>query len=125
MTPEGLIKQSVCDYLSLRQDIMFWNQESVGQFDVRTRKFRKKKSKYQRNGVPDVFILMKCYGLLVWVGMEIKSKTGRQTDSQKEFQRDLEKLIGPGYYFIIRSPEEARDALLQVQKRVKSMLSFE
>ena len=107
---ESEIKREICDYLALRRDLFFWVQESQGTFDPRKKIFRKKNSKYQKNGVPDINVFMKFHTWpLVYVGLEVKRKKGVQTPSQLEFEIDFKKF--GGFYFVIRSSEDARKAL--------------
>ena len=44
-----------------------------------------------------------------FVGIEVKTRTGRQSESQKAFERALTK--AGGVYLLARSPEEAVSAL--------------
>jgi hypothetical protein len=47
----------------------------------------------------------------LWIGIEMKSKTGRQRESQARFQRAVEK--AGGIYIIARSAEQAIQCLEQ------------
>lgn len=44
-----------------------------------------------------------------WVGIEVKTETGKQRDAQIAFQRVIE--VAGGIYIVARSPEEAVDQL--------------
>lgn len=48
-----------------------------------------------------------CMGL--WFGIEMKTATGRQRESQKVFQRNIER--AGGVYFIARTAQEAVDGV--------------
>lgn len=121
MTPEGQIKNQICEYLSLRKDVFFWVQESQGTFDSKRGIFRKKNSKYQMNGIPDILCMVKIGTLPpIFVGLEVKSKKGSQTDSQKQFEKAYKSFGGP--YFVVRSPEETKDALIQAIAYIKGQI---
>lgn len=121
MTPEGLIKRQICEYLELRSDIFFWNQESIGQFNKKRGIFLKKKSRFQKNGVPDIICLIRVGTLPpIMIGLEVKSPKGKQTESQMEFERDY-KTFG-GFYYVVRSPAEASRALSDATQLIKSRI---
>ncbi len=121
MSPEGAIKKAICDYLSYRYDCFFWIQESQGTFDPRTRRFRKKKSEYQRNGIPDILLCLKVLNFPpVLIGLEVKTKTNKQTDSQIKFEKDF-KAFG-GFYFVVRSVSDVFDALDLATQQIKSTI---
>lgn len=116
MTPEGDIKKSICDYLAYRSDLRFWVQESQGTYDPNAGKFRKKKSKYQMNGISDIIVLMKYSNLPpFFVGLEVKAKS-KQTESQIAFQKLIQE-IG-GLYFVVHSVEESIESLNHAAKIV-------
>ena len=63
-----------------------------------TRKvFFKKKGKHEVNGTPDIIVVLRGSQ---FVGIEVKSKVGRLTDSQIAFQAEMHK-IG-GIYIVAR-----------------------
>jgi hypothetical protein len=86
MTPEGLIKRQICDWLFIH-DYFFWMQSNVG---VAGRKF---KSPYQRKGVSDI--------LGIWEGsmlaIEVKAPGGKVSEDQYNFIAMVNKLGGNGF----------------------------
>lgn len=120
MTPEGRIKLAISHYLARRPDCFFWWQESVGQYDKKLGGFRKKKGRFQRNGVPDILVFLKVGSFPpVFVGLEVKTKTGTQTESQKKFEIDS-KAFG-SFYFVVRSIEDAHKSIELVKSHVMSL----
>ncbi len=118
MTPEGQIKADICAWLSWKPFVFFWVQESVGQYDVKSGKFRAKKSKYQRNGIPDIILLYRYKAFPpIFVGLEVKAPKGKQTDSQVQFQTDLERF--GSYYFVVRSIDDTKNALSFIEKDLR------
>lgn len=89
--------------------IFFWKNPTGGYFDTARKAFRKQVSPYAINGAPDYIAVI--YG--VFIGFEVKSPTGRQSDSQKAFE-DALRTAG-GMYFIIKSLEDLIIALQQIE----------
>jgi len=90
---ESDIQLAICDYLALK-NYFFWRSNSVGIFDP-TKKIHRKPQKYHRNGVPDIILIR--YGR--FIGLEVKTKKGRQSDNQKEFEKDC-KANGADYHIV-------------------------
>lgn len=121
MTPEGIIKNSICTYLSFRRDCFFWVQESQGTFDPKTKRFRAKKSKFQMNGIPDIILNFRYLDYPpVMVGLEVKDIGKKQTESQKIFQT-MYQAFG-GFYFVVRCVDDVKKVLELVEKHLKSLL---
>ncbi len=122
MTPEGIIKNNICAYLAVRRDCFFWVQESIGVWDQKLKRYRKKRSKYQKNGVPDIILQFKYLDYPpVFVGLEVKDKGKKQTETQVEFEKEL-KTFG-GFYFVVYSAQDAVRALDLVQAHLKALLT--
>lgn len=51
-----------------------------------------------------------------FIGVELKSAKGRQSDKQKKWQGQVEDR-GGGLYFIVRSEDEARALLAELHRR--------
>jgi len=108
MTPEGLVKKSICDYLAAvakQHRIFFWSQSNVGIYDPTRKCFRKMNSPYQRRGVSDLL------GSIMGRPFCIEVKAGKNTATaeQLSFMHDaLEAgwLVGVAY-----SIEDARRIL--------------
>lgn len=98
---ESEIEIAVCHLLRVNE-FCFWKQTNRGYFDVRTKRFRKDHNPYTGRGVPDLMMIYRGY----FIGLEIKTKKGVQSDDQKEFQAKCMK--AGGFYFVIRSVEEAK-----------------
>lgn len=111
LTPEGLIKNQICEWLSYQRDMMFWQNQSVGVYDPGKGIFRKCKSKYQRNGVADILGVYKGKPLAI----EVKSKKGYPTVEQKAFLAEFEKM--GGIAILARSIEDVEKVLKQVDQR--------
>ena len=95
MATESDALRQVCDYLQLRKKkigFMFWrtNNTPIWQED----RFRAI-PKYSMKGVPDVIVIKDGF----FIGLEIKTKAGRQSDHQKEFEKQC-KENGAEYYIV-------------------------
>lgn len=98
------VEKSICDWLRIK-GFFFWKQPSSGYFDTTRRTFRKHTSPYVRCGVPDIIVVKEGK----FIGLEVKSATGRQSTAQEDFERDLR--IAGGVYFLVRSIEDVENAL--------------
>src|SRR5260221_14020117 len=88
MTPEGIIKLAICQYLVTRKDIirLFWVTSSVGIYDATRGCYRKSNSAYQINGVSDILGILNGGRFLA---IEVKSKRGVLTIEQKIFLEEI------------------------------------
>lgn len=101
---EQQIKNSILDWLKLKS-IFAWPNDSVGVFDERRGAYRRKTSRHHINGVPDILGVFMGKPLAI----EVKSKTGRLSEAQKDF---LEKFQSVGGIAITaRSIEDVEGAL--------------
>lgn len=101
---ESQIERSICDYLTLLGFEVI-KIPSAGYFDAARKRFRKHISPYVRNGIPDLLALRP--GVRKWY--EVKSEKGVQSESQKDFQKLLER--NGEEYFIVRSIEDVQNTL--------------
>ena len=62
--------------------------------------------RYGVKGQPDIFLILKGR----FVGIECKTKTGRQSNDQKNWQRNCER--AGGIYILARSVDDVRDRLI-------------
>ncbi len=92
---ESGIQSAICDYLALKRHF-FWRQNTAPAFDWKSKQFRRM-PKHAMNGVPDIILIHD--GL--FVGIEVKSATGRQSPGQVEFENAV-KGAG-GRYYVVRS----------------------
>lgn len=73
------------------------------------------------NGIPDILCMVKVGTLPpIFVGLEVKSAKGSQTESQKQFEKTY-KAFG-GIYFVVRSPEETQEALKKAITQIKGQI---
>lgn len=100
-TPEGKIQSEVLKYL-LEQGVFAWRQNNTAIFDPKMNGYREHNG---LKGVPDILSVINGQ----FVGWEIKTPKGRQSADQFAFQKRLERHRGK--YFIIRSLDEAKEAL--------------
>ena len=92
---EKEIQNEILDFLIDREIGLFWQNDAFTQS-----KSRKRQNKYRPNGVPDI---LGCVGGQ-FIGIEVKTKTGKMLDSQKRFrQRFVES---GGIYILARSVDD-------------------
>lgn len=92
------IQLAICDYLALKK-YLFWRQNTGGVYDAKAG-FHRPMPKYAMNGVADILLIKD--GL--FVGIEVKRPSGKQSDAQKEFERLLKE--NGGAYLIATSLED-------------------
>lgn len=98
--PEKQIQKAVLDYLSYLKNIYYFR---AGSGIIRTELGNYFKS--GKSGCPDIII---CYKG-VFIGFEIKTATGKQSDVQRIAEETINN--SGGKYFIIRSLDDAKIAL--------------
>ena len=98
---ESEIQSAICEYLALRKRC-FWRSSNVPAFNrnpgggITMRRL----PKYTPRGIPDIIVIA---GGLFW-GLEVKTKIGRQSPEQKEFQANVE--AHGGRYAVVRSTDD-------------------
>jgi len=112
---ESQIETAICHYLQVK-GYFFYKSPAAGYFKgtfaenyrgqkVMVGSFRKHLNPYVRRGVPDLIIVH--HGK--FIGLEVKSETGRVSEYQKQFQSEVIK--AGGNYFVVRSVSEVQDVL--------------
>jgi hypothetical protein len=101
-TPEGEIVNAICDYLAFRQ-VFFWRQNTAptvyrGKEGMQFRKM----PKYARKGVPDIIAIKAG----TFYGIEVKTPTGRLSEDQHQFGKDL--ILAGGQYVVAKSIEDVQ-----------------
>lgn len=102
---EGGIQNAICEYLETRRRCFFrlnnipaFNRTSDGGSFIMRRL-----PKFTPRGLPDIIVV--AGGL--FFGLEVKSKIGKQSKEQKEFQTLVEK--HGGKYFVVRSIQDVQE----------------
>lgn len=94
------IQLDICKHLDSK-GYFFWRQNTAGVFNKESKGFMRT-PKYSRTGVPDIILIRNgCF-----IGLEVKSEHGRQSENQKAFQEGLE--FAGGEYYIVRSVEDVK-----------------
>ena len=111
---ESSIELAICHFIAsyLRKKNIphhFWKQPQAGfaQLDRRTKtfRFRRHTNPFVGLGVPDIIVIIQG----IFVGLECKTKAGKQSPNQIEFE-SLVRHAG-GFYYIVRSLSDAENAL--------------
>ena len=127
---EKQIQNMIIRYLEWRKDIFFWRQNS-GSFTEKAKsvlskiinstpglssaiKARIVGSFYRQighydcasvKGLPDIIVIQNGK----FIGLEVKTKTGRQRETQKKVQSKIERVGGE--YYIVRSVDDVKEIL--------------
>ena len=99
---ESQIQKGVLDYLAMmsKKYPIYYFRSAAGM--VRTESGRIFKT--GKPGVGDITICFRG----IFIQWEVKTPTGRQSELQRQAQREIE--ASGGYYFVIRSMESAQEA---------------
>jgi hypothetical protein len=96
---EKEIQLAICDYLAYKRDIMFWRQNtSPIHADGKFRSM----PKYSKTGVPDIIVIKNG----IFIGLEVKRPKHKQSETQIEFQTELEK--AGGKYYVVTSIDDVK-----------------
>lgn len=105
------IQKQCKQYLDIK-GVMCWRQNNtpVPTADGHFRKFHGKR------GVPDIIAVIRGH----FVGIEVKQPTGKQSDHQIQFEREL--LAAGGIYLLVHSVDELAKDLLEVEQEISRRL---
>ena len=98
---ESIIQKGILDYLGLyskTHPIYFFR---AGSGAVKTQQGR-----YFKTGVPGLPDIIVCGSLGQFIGLEVKNEKGRQSQNQKQAEKDI-NAVG-GEYHIVRSIADAK-----------------
>lgn len=112
---EKHIEAPILNYLRFFDNIFAWKNPTTGRYIVQTKSWIKTKGTI--TGVSDIIAIYKrkCDGICLTLFLEVKTEKGVQTDAQKEFQKNIEKLNG--LYFIVRSIDDVKKVLEFVENK--------
>jgi hypothetical protein len=111
---ESILQRAVLDWLGSLDGIYFF-RSGAGQVKTEGGRF----FKTGKPGCPDVTVCVGCGDAdfpAVFVGLEIKTETGRQSATQKKAQEEIE--AAGGRYYLIRNMDEVKNA---IQKTIEDM----
>jgi hypothetical protein len=112
MTPEGIIKRSICDYLYYLDNVFYTLTPSVGIYDSKLGMYRKNQSKHQLKGMADITGFILVNSLPIAFFLEVKTERNKQSEDQIEFERVVK--VNGGFYFIVRSIDDTKLALEKI-----------
>lgn len=115
--PEKVIQAKILKYLETT-GLLFWRQNS-GMIPVPTGRRKKngnmifRRVKLGTQGLPDIIAILKPSGR--FLGLEVKSATGRLRAAQIEFATKL--IASGGEYAVVRSVEDVKEVLRSCSER--------
>lgn len=89
MTPEGAVRNAICEFLAYQRGCLFWVAQTVGIYD-QTKKLYRKPGRYHRNGVADILGVY----LGIPIAIEVKSAKGVLSEHQRVFLDDFKRAGG-------------------------------
>lgn len=111
------IEDAVLQYLKFQVGVFAFKVDTRANFDPRLGTYRKLHGSVMP-GTPDIIACVSVNGVGVFVGIEVKTSTGRQSKHQKEFQERLQDRAN-GFYFVVRTVKEAELAIRHVIDAVR------
>lgn len=115
---ESQLEIAICHALKINR-VFFWKNPTRGYFDLKRKVFRKDYNPYTKKGVPDIIAIIDGR----FVGFEVKTKTGRLSPEQKEFQKECKK--NGGLYFVIRSVDDVLALIAKLKLMTEQKLPEE
>lgn len=110
-TPEGRIKNQICEWLGYQKDCFFWVQATGGIYDPGRGIFRKLNGKHQMVGVADILGIYRGRPLAI----EVKAGKNKPSDAQRIFLASFER--AGGLAVVAYSVEDVVKAFEQVAVR--------
>lgn len=100
MTSEQTLQRAIMDYLTMieARHKIYWFRSASGAVKTASGRF----FKTGKPGTPDLTVC--CKGQ--FIGLEVKTDTGRQSASQKKAQAEIES--SGGKYYIVRSLRDVK-----------------
>lgn len=109
---EKHIVAQICAFLRLQRNVTFWTQPQAGFFDTKRNRFRKHAIAGVMNGTPDIIAIISPGS--IFLGIEIKSPTGKLSPAQKQFS-ELCSLKNINYV-VAKSVDDVENALRAILK---------
>ena len=103
---EKELENLLLEYLS-RTGWFCWKNQTVGIYNAKKKCYQMPNSPHALKGVSDIVAIKR--GRVLFI--EVKTLKGKQSEHQKEFERNL-KTMG-GNYLLIRSLKELKEQLLE------------
>ncbi len=116
---EKEVENSILSWLQYQPGVLAFKVNTAGVYDE-NRKCYRKAGKFVIKGTSDILCCCSILGVPIFVSMEVKTFTGRQSDDQKDFERRL--IAVGGFYFIVRSIEDAQKCLNKVRTEIMGKL---
>jgi hypothetical protein len=111
MKPEQQIQRAILDYLAVKK---IWHMRLNTGAVVLESKGRTRMVRYGRPGCADILVspIARYSGFPCFLWLEVKAPTGKQSDKQKEFEKEV---LDEGHdYFVVRSIDDVEKILKEL-----------
>lgn len=95
------IQQAICKYLELKGHF-FWRNNNTPVYEKKSGYYRPMPA-FSKKGVPDIIVVKDGF----FIGLEVKTKNGKQSAWQKYFERGLKE--AGGEYYIVRDIDNVKE----------------
>lgn len=118
---EKIIENDILTWLNYQGGVFAFKVNTSGFYDTKRGVFRKNLSPFLIPGTPDIFCVFNIRDIPVAVFMEVKSSKGKQSENQKHFEQVVAH--HGGFYYVVRSIEDAESALMNIKLRVQNAIA--
>ena len=103
---EAMVQRSILQWAAYQDHLQMFRINVIG-IPIPGKPGRYRPS--QQKGMADIYCTLMVEGLPIGIWFEVKNAKGRQTVSQKEFQKTITE--PGGWYFIVRSIEQVEESI--------------
>lgn len=115
---EKEIESAVLGYLNFQPGCFAFKVETKASWDPKRKRFLSL-PKGVLAGTPDILCCLSVKNLPIFIAIECKTRIGRQSPSQIEFQEIIKRKAN-GFYFVVRSIQDVETAVKNVKDLVSS-----
>ena len=107
--------------IDIQRSILDWSKliDGLNVFRVNVVGIRGRKA--TNTGMADLIGQYSFAGIPILIWMEVKKPKGKQSETQKDFEKLVKK--DGGYYFIVSSIQDAQDALTKIETELQRKIS--
>lgn len=115
---ESEIQTAICKYLDSKS-FLFFRVNNTPIWDKNLRNgygSYRSQGKWAAAGLPDIIVVLKVGFFSAFIGLEVKTTTGRQTADQLLFEKRVKK--NNGFYFVVRSVNDVEEAVKKTHEEM-------
>lgn len=118
---EKEIEDAILQFLNFQIGCFAFKVDTKANFDPRLGTYRQL-SKHVLPGTPDILCCLSVNEIPIFLALEVKTPTGRQSKYQIQFQERLQDRAN-GFYFLVRSVKETEEVLTRVKTHILDLMA--